>query len=103
MPSAARPKSRPLDLETDEFNFEALDGLPVPEDPAIVATLLLLNRALSALGTSLGDAGGMGRFTWSLRRPPGRRSSATPGRPSPAAVNATPTAPSSVRGATPLG
>ncbi len=56
MPSAARPKSRPLDLDPAEFDLETLDGLPVPQDPAIAAALLLLNRALSAVGVSLGDA-----------------------------------------------
>ena len=50
MSSAARPKSRPLDLDPDEFDLEVLDGLPVPRDLAIVATMLLLNRALSTVG-----------------------------------------------------
>ena len=56
MPSAARPKSSPLDLDPAEFDLETLDGLPVPQNPAIAAALLLLNRALSAVGASIGDA-----------------------------------------------
>lgn len=57
MSSAARPKSRPLDLDPGEFDLEILDGPPVPIDPAIVAARLLLDHALSAAGVPLADAG----------------------------------------------